>query len=194
MYKYKVKKLVYNYVIINIIFQEIAALDSPYSPSDPLDNNDYDSLDLEDDTELNNINSPASYFNISSRAPLHSGNELDSSLENDISPLEDVVINERKRKIEDLPNEEARSSKVFKFWNIMKYPFQKITNGTITDDQNISESTPALNVEDKPVLPVMTAYETDNDDLKTENKITNTDTADDTPENTINKKNLCSIM
>lgn len=150
---------------------------------------------MEEDIELNNINSPASYFNISSRAPLHSNSELDSTLENDISPLTNVVVNEKKRKVEDLLEQEEKSSKVFKFWNIMKNPFQKITNGTITDDENISISTAVLTEKDKSIIPEMTVNEADKNNLESENKNTDVDTeVQGTSVNTTNKRKLCSIM
>lgn len=182
------------------IFQEISikSSDIPYSPSDSLDDNEY-SRDLEDD-DLDNIKSPASYFNISSRAPLHSNNELDNTIEDEMSTLEEEIISsERKRKFEDTPDEQ-KPSKALKLWNYMKFPFQKITIGTFiyTNKSNISEAEEMVKEEESSVLENIIC-ENNSDILESEeiNKLNNTETEpkiEDTSENTINKQTFCSVM
>lgn len=160
--------------------------------------NDY-SHDLEDDNlELDDVKSP-SYFNISSRAPLHSNIELDSTLEDDILPLEEVLINEKKRKSEDFPEEEQKPSKVLKLWNFMKYPFQKITTGVSTNENelNISKAE-VITEEETSVTPEIDVCENNSSNLETEevNKSINleTETENNVSENTIVKQKFCSIM
>ncbi|XP_050429027.1 uncharacterized protein LOC126838561 [Adelges cooleyi] len=117
--------------------------DIPYSPNVSLDSNDY-SHDLDDDDEFDfdNVKSPASYFNISSRAPLHSNIELDITLEEDDILVEKGASssNERKRKFEDSPEREQLPNKVTKFWNIIKFPFHKITTGVLANSNQLNTS------------------------------------------------------
>ncbi|XP_060849282.1 protein ecdysoneless homolog [Rhopalosiphum padi] len=184
----------------DIQVNSIKCLNIPYSPSDSLDDNEY-SHDLEDDDlELNNIRSPASYFNISSRAPLHSTKDLDTTLEDDILLLdEEVLISERKRKFEDLPEQEQKATKILKLWNLMKYPFQKITYGTSISEDEPNISIAEAIVEKENSLEPETAVSEDNSDsVKTEEKNTqNNSEADgenvDTSTNE-NTQKFCNIM
>ncbi|XP_025194809.1 suppressor of Mek1-like [Melanaphis sacchari] len=183
----------------DIQVNSIKCLDIPYSPSDSLDDNEY-SHDLEDDLELNNIRSPASFFNISSRAPLHSNEDLDTTLEDDILLLdEEVLINERKRKFEDLPEQEQKSTKILKLWNLMKYPFQKITYGT-----SISENEPNISIaeviveKENSLEPETVACENNSDNVKSEENNTQNNSEvggenEDTSTNE-NTKKFCNIM
>jgi len=187
-----------NYSIFQV--NSIKCLNIPYSPSDSLDDNEY-SHDLEDDDlELNNIRSPASYFNISSRAPLHSTKDLDTTLEDDILLRdEEVLISERKRKFEDLPEQEQKATKILKLWNLMKYPFQKITYGTSISEDEPNISIAEAIVEKENSLEPETAVSEDNSDsVKTEEKNTqNNSEADgenvDTSTNE-NTQKFCNIM
>ncbi|VVC28153.1 Hypothetical protein CINCED_3A001343 [Cinara cedri] len=178
----------------------IKGSDIPYSPSDSIDDNEY-SHDLVDD-DLDNIKSPASYFNISSRAPLHSNNELDNTLEDEISTLEEEIISSaKKRKFEDL-SEEQNPSKVLKLWNYMKFPFQKITIGTsmYTNKSNTTEATKKIiNKVKESSVPVITLCENDSEILESEeiNKLNNTETEPEIEssfENIKNKQTFCSLM
>lgn len=176
-------------------------LDIPYSPNDSLDDTKY-SHDLEDDEDLesNNIQSPVSIFNISSRAPLHSNDDFDT-LDDDILPMEELEINLRKRKIEDSLEQEHNSAKVFKLWNLMKYPFQKVTIGSSINknEANISKAEIVTEEDEQFILPeTATVHEYDSNNLKiedinTSNGIETKPEIEDVSENTITKK-YCSIM
>jgi len=171
--------------------------DIPYSPSDSLDDNEYSYGFEDDDLESNNVKSPVSYFNISSRAPLHSNHEFESTLEDDILPLE-VEINERKRKFEDL--QEQKSNKALKLWNIMKYPFQKITIGSsiIENKGNISKAEAVIEEEEE--KPNTTVYENDanhfeSKEINDSNNIETETEVEDTSDNNIKKNfKVCNIM
>lgn len=150
----------------------------------------------DNDSELNNVRSPASYFNISSRAPLHSHQDLDTTLDNDILQLEEeVLINKRKRKFEDSPEQERKSSKILKLWNLMKYPFQKITYGTSIngDESNISKA--EIIVENENCLESETAVcENNGDGVE---PVQNASEADGEIEDTsgnVNTQKFCIIM
>lgn len=184
--------------ITNSIFQALSINCSgiPYSPSNSLDDTEY-SHDLEDeDIELNNEKSPVSYFNISSRAPLHSLKELDSTLEDDILSFEEVIINERKRKFEDsIEEQELKSSKIRKLWNIMKYPFQKII--TDTSRENESNVSNAELVIQKESLVSEIEERIINNEKETEriNTSNNPEIAvENSSECTTNTQKFCSIM
>lgn len=187
-------------------------MDIPYSPNDSLDDNEY-SHDLEDDDlELNNVISPVSFFNISSRAPLHTNDELDLSIDDDDvlfrlrKDEEDThkEINntiEKKRKCEDAELPEQKSNKVLKLWNFMKYPFQSITFGTSVNqnETNISVAEAAEEDENSKV-PETAVCENNSDHLEEAEEIiesnnSETETENEvTPENTVNKQNFCSVM
>lgn len=188
-------------------------MDIPYSPNDSLDDNEY-SHDLEDDDlELNNVLSPVSFFNISSRAPLHSNNELELSVDDDDDVLfrlrkdeEDTYqernnIIEKKRKCEDSEIPEQKSNKVLKLWNIMKYPFQNITFGTSVNENetNISEAE-VVEEDENSKVPETAVCENNSDHLEEAEEIiesNNTETETEnvvTSENTVNKQNFCSVM
>lgn len=161
-------------------------LDIPYSPSDSLNDTEY-SHNLEDDEDLesNNVQSPVSIFNISSRPPLHSNDDFDT-LDEDILPIQEFEINLRKRKIED--SLEHNSGKVLKLWNIMKYPFQKVTIGSSINknEANISKAE-IVTENEKCILPKTAIY------INTSNGIETKTDIEDTSENSIIKK-YCSIM
>lgn len=168
--------------------------DTPYSPTDSLDDNEYSYGFEDDDLESNNVKSPVSYFNISSRAPLHSNHEFESTLEDDILPLE-VEINEKKRKFEDL---QQKSNKALKLWNIMKYPFQKITIGSsITENKgNISKAEAVIEEEE---IPNTIVYENDanhfeSKEINDSNNIETETEVEDTSDNTIKNFKICNIM
>lgn len=149
----------------------------------------------EEDIELNNVKSPASYFNISSRAPLHSLKELDSTLEDDILSFEEVIINERKRKFEDSSEQEQKSSKIRKLWNIMKYPFQKITTGTLRENES-NVSSAELVFQNESIVSQI-AERKNNNEKETEgiNTLNNPEIAvENNSECTTNTRNFCSIM
>lgn len=185
-----------------VTFQAISVkcLDIPYSPNDSLDDIEY-LHDLNDDEDLksNDIQSPLAIFNISSRAPLHSNNEFDI-LDDDILPVEELEINLRKRKIEDSLEQEHNSGKVLKLWNIMKYPFQKITIGSSINknEANISKAEIVTEEDEKFILPETAVHEYDSNNLKVEdintsNGVETKPAIEDASENTIIKK-YCSIM
>ncbi|XP_015380330.1 PREDICTED: uncharacterized protein LOC107174044 [Diuraphis noxia] len=183
----------------DIQVNSIKSLDIPYSPSDSLYDND--SQDLEDvDLELDNIESPAPYFNISARAPLHSFKDLDTTFEDDILLLEkEVSNNERKRKIEDLEEQEQKSTKIIKLWNLMKYPFQKITYGTSISEDKSNISTAEIVVEkENSIEPEMTVCENNSDDAKIEENNTqnNFEAGEETEETStnVNTQKFCYIM
>lgn len=185
------------FITSNSIFQVISinCSEIPYSPSNSLDDNEY-SHDLDDeDIELNNVKSPASFFNISSRAPLHSLQELDSTLEDDIVSFEEVIINKRKRKFEDSSDQEHKSSKIRKLWNIMKYPFQKITTVTLRENgSNVSNA--ELIVQKEPIVTQIA--ECKNNDEKETEEINTPNNSEIQIENNseciTNTRNFCSIM
>ncbi|XP_022164050.1 uncharacterized protein LOC111029383 [Myzus persicae] len=183
----------------DIQVNSIKCLDIPYSPSDSLYDND--SHDLEyDDSELNNIESPASYFNISARAPLHSYKDLDTTFEDDILLLEkEVLNNERKRKFEDLAEQEQKSTKIIKLWNLMKYPFQKITYGTSISEDKSNISIAEIIVEkENSVEPETADCESNSDNAKNEEKNTqnNVESGEDSEDTSINvnTQKFCNIM
>jgi len=130
---------------------------------------------LEDDnSELNNIRSPRSYFNISARAPIRSYKGLDTMFENDnLFLTKEELSNERKRKFEDSAEEDQKSTKI----KMVKYSFKKITYGTYY----------------RPVI-----VKNNSDNVKTEEKNTkkNVEAAEeieDTPIN-VNKRKFCNII
>lgn len=185
-------------IITNSIFQALSINCSgiPYSPSNSLDDTEY-SHDLEDeDIELNDEKSLASYFNISSRAPLHSLKELDSTLEDDILSFEEVIINERKRKFEDSIEElEQKSSKIRKLWNIIKYPFQKITAGTLRENEsNVSNAEVVIQKES--ILSELEEHKTYNEKGTEEINTSNNHEigVENDIEGTTNTRKVCSIM
>ncbi|XP_060876135.1 uncharacterized protein LOC132949323 [Metopolophium dirhodum] len=183
----------------DIQVNSIKCLDVPYSPSDSLYDND--SHDLEDDySELNNIGSPTSYFNVSARAPLHSYKDLDTTFEDDILLLEkEVLNNERKRKFDDLAEQEQKSTKILKLWNLMKYPFQKITFGTSISEDKSNISIAEIIVEkENTIEPESAICENNSDNEKTEEKNTqNNFEADEEIVDTsinVNTQKFCNIM
>jgi len=171
--------------------------DIPYSPSNSLDDNEYSYGFEDDDLETNNVKSPVSYFNISSRAPLHSNHEFESTLEDDIIPLE-IEINERKRKFEDL--QVQQSNKALKLWNIMKYPFQKIAIGSsiIENEGNISKAD--VVIEEEEGISNTAVYKNDANnfepkEINDSNNIEIETEVEDTSDNTIKKNfKVCNIM
>lgn len=171
-----------------LIFQAVSTKCSS-TPDDSLDDNEYSPEFEDEDLESNNIRSPASYFNISSRAPLH---DLDTTLEDNIFSLEEeTLILDRKRKYNDLSDNDEKSSKILKLWNIMKYPFQKLTTDTSINKNVIIE-------EDNEIVPGLD-ISVNSDKLETEEAMTsnNTDTKEEienTSENTTNKEKFCNIM
>lgn len=183
------------------IFQvnSIKSLDIPYSPSDSLYDND--SQDLEDvDLELDNIESPTPYFNISARAPIHAFKNLDTTFEDDILlPDREVLNNERKRKFEDLAEQEQKSTKIIKLWNLMKYPFQKITYGTSINEDKSNISIAEIIVEkENSIEPETAVCENNSDNSKTEENNTENnfeagEEIEDTSTN-VNTQKLCNIM
>lgn len=171
-------------------------LDVEYSPSNSLGDIEY-SCDLEDD-DLENIKSPtsaASYFNISSRAPLHTDIPFDTTLEEDILLLNSQIeFKEKKRKSEDLPEYEQNPSKIRKLWNIMKYPFQKVTTGTtnVEHELNISKAEVVTEKENPIVQEVEIILENsnENEEIDTEKE----EEIEEVSENIVNKQKFCSIM
>jgi len=79
------------------------------------------------------------------KTPLHSDTGLDT-LFKDYNLLQDeeVLINERKQKFEDLPEQEEKPTKIRKLWNLMKYPFQKVTSF----NTSISENEPNISIDE----------------------------------------------
>ncbi|CAI6377378.1 unnamed protein product [Macrosiphum euphorbiae] len=147
----------------------IKCLDVPYSQSGSLYDND--SHDLQDDySELNNIGSPASYFNISARAPLRSYKDLDTMFEGDHFLLKkEVLNNKRKRKFEDLVEQDQKSTKLLKLWNLMKYPFKKITYGTsISENKSNISKVEIISENENTVEPESAVCENNGDHAKTE--------------------------
>lgn len=96
--------------------------------------------------------------------------------------------------------QEHTSGKVLKLWNIMKYPFQKITIGTSINknEANISKADVVIEEDEKSVLPEIAVHENDSynsevEDMNTSNGTEIKTEIADTNENTTNKK-YCSIM
>jgi len=186
-----------NYLIFQV--NSIKCVDIPYSPSDSLYDND--TQDLEDvDLESNNIESPASYFNISARAPLHSFKDLDTTFEDDILSLKkEILNNERKRKFEDLAEQEQKSTKIIKLWNLMKYPFQKIAYGTSISEEKSNISIAEIIVEkENSIEPEIAVCDNNSDNAKTEEKGTQNNSEageeiEDTSTN-VNTQKFCNIM
>lgn len=172
----------------------IKNLDIEYSPSNSLDDLEY-SCELEDD-DLENIKSPtsaASYFNISSRAPLHTDIASDTTIE-DILPLNSqILFNEKKRKSENLPEYEQKPSKIRKLWNIMKYPFQKVTTGTTSLEYGLNISKADVVTEEE--KPVKIVPENSNEIEEIDQLVDNEkeEEIEDVSEN-VNKQKFCSIM
>lgn len=170
-------------------------LDVEYSPSNSLGDIEY-SCDLEDD-DLDNIKSPtsaASYFNISSRAPLHTDIPFDTTLEEDILLLNSqIVFKEKKRKSEDLLEHEQNPSKIRKLWNIMKYPFQKVTTGSTSVEHELNISKAEVVTEENSIVQEVEII------LENSNAIEEIDTEkeeeiEEVSENVVNKQKFCSIM
>jgi len=179
----------------------IKCSDIPYSPSDSLDDNEY-SHNLEnddDDLESNNIKSPLSYLNISARAPLHSNSDFESTLEDEILPLEEIEFIRKKRKFEGLHEQEQKSNKALRIWNIMKYPFQKITVGgsVIENKGNISEAQAVIEDEEEHTVPIQLC-ENDSNNSEEMNEPNNTDIeteVNNASDNTIKKNfEICNLM
>jgi len=128
---------------------------------------------LENDyLELNNIALPASSFNISARAPLHSYKGSDSTFEDDnFLPEKKVLNNERKRKFEDLVKQDQKPSKILKLWSLLKYPFQKKTCTSLSEDKS---NTPIEIIVEKEntIEPESTVCENNSDNAKPEEKNT----------------------
>jgi hypothetical protein len=183
----------------NILEMSIKNSDHVYSPSNSLDDIEF-SHDLEDDElKSRNIISPAFYFNISSRAPLHSVNDFDPTLEEDISlPLKETIVidNSKKRKYEDLLEDNQKSSKVLKLWKIMKYPFQKISMGTLTNENDSTIPKSEVMIKDnKSMISETTVNENNvNEIYKSNGNETETEIGDTTEENTTNKQTFCNIV
>jgi len=142
----------------------------------------------------------ASYFKLSPRAPLHSHEDLDTTLEDDILLLEEEALtNERKRKFEDLPEQEQKSTKILKLWNLMKYPFQKITYGTSIKEGESNISKAEIIAEKETSFEPETAVcENNIDTVKTEEKNSqNNSEADEEIEDiseNVNTQKFCNIM
>lgn len=172
-----------------------------YSPSNSSSDTEY-SCDLED-YNLENVQSPSlttSYHNVSSRAPLHNNtDDFDSTLEEEIKPLTShILVNEKKRKIENNLEEERKSYKILKLWDIMKYPFQKITTGSVIRENQSSNISKAEDLTDKE-SPAVLETVTDDSSSETEelNESITTDTkaeVQETSESAVNKQTNCSIM
>jgi hypothetical protein len=161
-----------------------------------VDDIEYNDLD-DDDLELNNIKSPASYFNISSRAPLHSHGEFDITLEDDILPLDEEIlqINDKKRKFENSPEEEQKTSKVLKLWNIMKYPFQKITTGTSLNENELITSKPEVkNSDDNPMVTNVSENNSDHFEIGESNKLVDPEIEIEVKDTSETSKKFCTIM
>ncbi|XP_060856017.1 uncharacterized protein LOC132933751 [Metopolophium dirhodum] len=156
----------------DIQVNSIKSVDVPYSPSDPLYNND--SYDLENDySELNNIASPASSFHISARAPLHSYKVSDSTSEDDnFLPEKEVLNNKRKRKFEDLAKQDQKSTKILKLWSLLKYPFQKKTRTSINEDKSNTSIAEIIVEKENTIEPESAVCENNSDNAKTEEKNT----------------------
>eukprot|EP00102_Acyrthosiphon_pisum_P023031 XP_016660241.1 PREDICTED: uncharacterized protein LOC107883859 isoform X1 [Acyrthosiphon pisum] len=168
----------------------IKCQDDPYSPSgSPYDS---DSHNLQNDyTELNNIGSPASNFNISRRAPIHSQNDLDTTFEdNHFLPKKEILNNERKRKFETMAAQDQKSTKILKLWNLMKYPFQKITSGTSIRENKSNISIPEIITE--PELAVCKNTE-ETEKKNTQHNFEADDGIEDTSIN-VNTQPICNIM
>lgn len=174
------------------------SIDNVYSPSDSLEDIEY-SHDLEDvDLDSDNIKSPGSFFNISSRAPLHSADEFDITFEEDILPLKtQVLINENKRKYEDQSEPGQKSSKMLKLWNIMKYPFQKITVGTsVTDNESSVSKAEIITEKENSETPITSDNKNDISETD-ETDTTEVETQAETEKTSENDKNItkfCRIM
>ncbi|KAL4083058.1 hypothetical protein QTP88_028388 [Uroleucon formosanum] len=183
----------------DIQVNSIKCLDVPYSLSNSLSDND--SHDLEDDnSELNNIRSPTSYFNISARAPLCSYKGLDTTFENDNFLLtKEELSNERKRKFKDSAEEDQKSTKIFKLRNLMKYPFQNKTDGTlISEDKSNTFMAEIIVKEENTIEPEPAVCKNNSDNAKTKEKSTQTnfeaaEEIEDTSTN-VNKRKFCNIM
>eukprot|EP00102_Acyrthosiphon_pisum_P026286 XP_016663496.1 PREDICTED: uncharacterized protein LOC107884908 [Acyrthosiphon pisum] len=169
----------------------IKCLDDTYSPSG-VSSYYSDSHDLlNDNTELNNIGSPASNFNISRRAPLHSHNDLDTAFEDDhFLPKKEILNNERKRKFENMVEQDQKSTKILKLWNLMKYPFQKITSGTSIRENKSNISIPEIITE--PELAVFKNTE-ETEEKNTQQNFEADDGIEDTSIN-VNTQPICNIM
>lgn len=153
----------------------------------------------DDDLELNNPKSPAPYFNISSRAPLHSGGDLDITLEDDnlASDAEILLINERKRKFEELPEEHQILCKSLRLWNIVRYPFQKIPVGTSLSKNETIVPKPEITIkEDNLIVPETNMCENNSDNLEIEesNKCIDPETETEAKDTSGTTKKFCTIM
>lgn len=156
--------------------------------------------DDDDIIESNNITYPASYCNISSRAPLHSNSEFESTLQDDVLPLEfEVEVIEKKRKFEDLHEQEQKSNKALRLWNVMKYPFQKITvnRSTIENEDNISKAQAVIEDEEEHTEPTQLC-ENDSNNFEEINELNNMDIETEvnvTSDNTMKKNfKICNLM
>lgn len=124
---------------------------------------------------------------------MHVNNDLDTTLEDDILSVEEVLINDRKRKYKDLSDQDEKSSKILKLWNIMKYPFQKITYGTSINENEITVE------QENEIVPEVDICVNNSDKLETEEILTsnNTNTKEEienTSENITYKHKFCNVM
>jgi len=173
-----------------------------YSPSNSSSDAEY--LCNLEDYDLENVQSPSlttSFLNISSRAPLHNNtDDFDSTLEEDNLPFTShILVNEKKRKIEDNLEEEQKSYKTLKLWDIMKYPFRKITTGTVIGENQLSNISKAEDLTDEESSSVLKEIVTDYSSSETEelNESINTDKeaeVKETSKSAVNKGTFCSIM
>lgn len=152
------------------------------------------------DLDLDNIESPTPYFNISARAPLHPFKDLDTTFEDDILlPDKEVLNSERKRKFEDLAEQEQKSTKIIKLWNLMKYPFQKVTYGTSINEDKSNISIAEIIVEkENSIEPETAVCENSSDNAKpeennTQNNFEAGEEIEDIPTN-VNTQKFCNIM
>lgn len=128
-------------------------------------------------------------------------NELDATFEDDILPLEEVVINEKKRKLEEL-TENQTPSKILKLWNIVKSPFHKITIGTLTNENILNISKAEVITEEEILIEpnIDKKCKTNSYNLETEeiNKShtpeEETDIENNISGNVVSKQKFCSIM
>jgi len=126
---------------------------------------------------------------------------LDTSFKDNILLQdEEVLINERKRKFEDLPEQEEKPTKKRKLWNLMKYPFQKITSF----NTSISENEPNISMDEviagikNSLKPETAVCENNSDNVKAEEKNSqnNSETDGENEDTSTNEtsQQFCKIM
>ncbi|XP_050063706.1 uncharacterized protein LOC114121953 [Aphis gossypii] len=128
-------------------FRDIVDNEDEVKGSDRESNLTKSESDEHEDSDKSSLNTISSTCTLKDQAAgsidvFNRYHELDAKNGEKKNQDEQVLINERKRKFEDFPEQEENPTKIHKLWNLMKYPFKKITslNTSINENEpNISQ-------------------------------------------------------